>query len=167
MKNNKRTLDHARLASLLSYCHLTGDFTWNKKKGRCQKGEKAGAVNGVGYRLIQIDGVRYYAHRLAWLYVNGYMAEVIDHINGVRDDNRIVNLRPASYLTNSYNTSKNKGNTSGYRGVVWHKQRKKWVVQIKVGGKTRSFGLYDDINVAAEVAKQERKKLHGEFYAER
>lgn len=160
-------LTYLRLVSLLSYCSETGFFTWRVTRGCRRKGSKAGALNGCGYRMIQIDGVFYYEHRLAWLYINGEFPEIIDHINGIRNDNRIINLRDTNALGNSRNTQMLKSNTSGYRGVFWHKQRNKWSVQFRINGKSHAFGLFDDVHEAGAVANRERARLHGEFASKR
>ena len=162
----RRTLSHQRLKDQLTYLPSLGLFKWNERKGRCGKGDIAGAVNSNGYRIIQVDGVQYFAHRLAWFYVHGEMPDIIDHVNRDRCDNRLCNLRVADASQNSLNTPINKLNTSGHKGVIWHKQRGKWLVQLRVARKIYSFGLYVDINEAVAVAKKERKRLHGEFYTE-
>lgn len=91
-------IDAATLRSLLGYDPATGNFTR-------LNGVKAGGVNSLGYVQIRICGARYKAHRLAWLYVYGEWPKgFIDHINGIRDDNRIVNLRIATHKQNMANS---------------------------------------------------------------
>ena len=121
------------LRSVLDYDPITGVFTWcSRSSTKIKIGDKAGYINNLyGYRLIRVDGIKYGAHRLAWLYVHGSFPEnEIDHINGIRDDNRIVNLRAVDRQTNARNMKKRKNNTSGVTGVDWHKCKNKWRAQI-------------------------------------
>ena len=77
--------------------------------------------------------------------MNGYFPEYeIDHINGVRDDNRIVNLRHVSKVCNLQNCTKSKNNTSSFPGVCWHKAAKKWWAQAKVNNIGISLGYFND-----------------------
>ncbi len=106
----------------------------------------------------------YKVHRLIWLWMTGDWPEKdIDHINGVRDDNRWINLRLADDKRNQQNAKMPKTNTSGIKGVSWHKRDKKWLVNIKIGGKGYCFGAFDSIEFAELVAHEAREKYHGEF----
>jgi hypothetical protein len=89
--------------------------------------------------------------------------ESSDHINRQRFDNRRANLRPVSLEQNNMNRGKQKNNTSGYMGVSWHKQGKKWRVRFRADGKYRSLGLFDDKKEAALAYNEAAKKCHGEF----
>lgn len=94
-----------------------------KAEGGCRK--RCWKQNSLGYVQIKISGKLYHAHRLAWLYVYGYMPEKeIDHINRIRDDNRIANLREATSQLNSLNTGIYKNNTSGSKGIYYNKRAK-------------------------------------------
>src|SRR3954470_6742060 len=99
-------LDATRLRELLRYDPDTGDFIWTAKssaKARNVLGDRAGHIDSQGYRLIYIDGKRYRAHWLAWMYVHGYLPKLVDHKNGHRSDNRIANLREATVSLNAQN----------------------------------------------------------------
>ena len=96
-------LNQKRLKEVLTYDSETGIFVWRSKKSR-NKGKVAGHLRSDGYVAITVDSKLYRAHRLAWLYVHSYFPEHdIDHMNGVRDDNRLVNLREASRACNLQN----------------------------------------------------------------
>jgi hypothetical protein len=135
-----------RLRELLHYDPATGIFTWlARANSRVHGGDVAGSVNGRGYRQIGIDGRKYRAHRLAFLYMTGeWPVEQIDHINGVTVDNRWANLRPADQSLNNANTSRSKRNTSGYKGVSWHATKRKWKAEIGVNGRRRYLGYFSD-----------------------
>jgi hypothetical protein len=92
------------LKTLLDYCPDTGVFTWKvNKPPRAKAGEVAGYNNGSGYIKVSIHGVACYAHRLAFIWMNGESPNVVDHINGVRHDNRWVNLRSVQQKQNCSN----------------------------------------------------------------
>jgi hypothetical protein len=112
----KQELTQERLKELLHYDPETGIFTW-KKLRTGPKRSVAGSVTTKGYRSISVDGRPTLAHRLAWLYIHGCMpSKQIDHANGVRDDNRLVNLRDVDGCENSQNV-KRSAPSSGFTGV--------------------------------------------------
>jgi hypothetical protein len=102
-------------------------------------------TTGKGYVRIRVGGELFLAHRLVFLYCFGSMPdEEVDHINGVRNDNRLVNLRQVSRAENSKNKKTPKNNTSGHAGVYFDKQAKKWVAIIKVNRKNIYLGFYKE-----------------------
>ncbi|WP_054442372.1 HNH endonuclease signature motif containing protein, partial [Enterobacter cloacae] len=113
-----KKINQSTLKELLSYDEKTGVFTWIKKRQNVVVGRVAGHIDRLGYERITISGKIYLSHRLAWLYVHGYLPEKeIDHINRIRNDNRIANLREATSQLNSLNTGMYKNNTSGSKGI--------------------------------------------------
>ena len=139
--------------AVLHYNPETGVFT-NRidRNPRAPKGSVAGYINTIGYTIIQIGGRKLHAHRLAWLYMTGkWPAREIDHINRVRSDNRFANLRQATSTQNKHNTTDRVTNTSGHRGVTWHKHRQKWQAQISVAGVHRYLGLFDTVEEAVRA----------------
>ena len=110
--------------------------------------------------MIGIDGVLYKAHSLVWFYFNGtWPTKVIDHINGDTLDNRIENLRDVSHQQNSWNLQKAKCNSkSGYLGVDWKPDRKKWRAQIRINGAKKLLGYFDAVEDAS-AAYQDAKNL--------
>ena len=155
-------LTQERLKQILHYNPLTGNFTWKVRTAqRVKIGDVAGSVNSHGYMRIRIDGRECGAHRLAWLYVYGqFPPEQIDHINHDKVDNRIVNLRCVSDVENKRNKTKSKNNTSGVTGVNWHKPAQKWLVRIKVNGKTLYLGLTPDFDLAVAMRKAAERKYN-------
>ena len=132
------------LKELLYYDPISGVFTWLKpKQGR----KKSGSVGGgsAGYIEIHINGRKYQAHRLAWLYIYGVWPEhQIDHINHIVSDNAIGNLREATHQENGRNQSLNSRNTSGVCGVSWDNVYEKWLSQIGVNGRAINLGRFHD-----------------------
>lgn len=150
-----------RLRELLVYAPGSGVFTWRVQRGCRPQGSTAGTPDGKGYLLIRIDGTSYKAHRLAWLYVNGELPpDGIDHINRKKSDNRIANLRPATQIQNLQNQSISNRNTSGFQGVNWHSQRKKWRAEIAINKKKYHLGLFENISDAIFARNSAKKKLH-------
>lgn len=153
------------LKSILHYCPNSGVFTWIKRTGlRISVGDVAGSDTDRGYIRIRISGRRYMAHRLVWLYVHGEFPEnQIDHINGVTGDNSLVNLRTYTGSENIRNSTKRCDNTSGYKGVHWDKEKRKWRTQIGHGRKIIHLGRYKDIKDAAMAYNKKAVELFGEF----
>jgi len=116
----EKILTQNRLKELLEYNPETGLFIRKKTTAsNAQVGNIAGFLNKhTGYKSIHIDGKEYYCHRLAFLYMNGFLPEKqVDHINRIKDDNRWINLRNATSTENLQNTSLRKSNKSGEKGV--------------------------------------------------
>ncbi len=160
-----RQLTQDRLKEVLTYNPETGVFRWKAKPaGNVAVGSVAGTTNNKGYRYISVDSRRYRAHRLAWLYVHGkWPADQIDHIDGKRGNNRIANLREATNTQNQQNRGVSKSNTSGFKGVVWNKQTRKWQATIRIWGRQIFLGSFDTIERAAAAYSAAAARHHGEF----
>lgn len=154
-------LNQERLMQFFAYNADTGVFTFKTRHGGVDIGQSAGSVCRRGYIYISIDGKKFAAHRLAWLYVYGeFPHNEVDHINRVKSDNRICNLRAVTRLENRQNITAYRNNTSGFKGVTWHKAGKKWCAQIQVSGKNRHLGLYKNIEDAKRSYIKAAAELH-------
>lgn len=126
-----------------------------------------GAKNSMGYGQLGVQGKTMYAHRYSWMKANGPIPNgaEIDHVCHTP---LCCNPRHLRIATREENTSHIKGaqknSRSGFRNV--YPRGSKWYVQIRSKGVIHSFGSYDSIEEASEVAHRERKKLHGEFFKE-
>lgn len=154
-----------RLKDLLSYDPETGIFRWVKRtSNRVNIGDIAGEIDDHGHRGIRIDSYRYRAHRLAWLWVYGRLPAddlQIDHINGERDDNRIVNLREVTGSINQQNRrGASKNSTTGVLGV--HPTKNGYRVRLKVNGKELVCGYFrkDQFEEAKAFALEMKRKHH-------
>lgn len=124
-------------------------------------GNVVGSLNSNGYLVASVNSKIYRVHRLIFMWHYGFMPEQVDHINGVRRDNHIENLRQATPSQNSQNrkaTSK-----SGFKGVHWHKQSSKWIASICINKKNVHLGSFVTKEDAAKVATNARKNIHGKF----
>lgn len=141
MFRNDLTAEYLR--KLLHYNPETGIFVWKIKPANCvQPGAIAGSIVTDGYLGISIKRVKYAAHRLAWLYVHGeWPKDQLDHINGVRKDNRISNLRESTQAENMQN-ARHKRNGQFSLGTSYHKAVKKWTATIKIKGDKKHLGCF-------------------------
>lgn len=153
-------LTQRELISLLEYDKETGVFTWKaSNSNRIANGKVAGSVNDKGYLDIRVNNKLYRAHRLAWMYEYGEMPRgVIDHINGVRTDNRIVNLRDVNQIINGLNRHVDVISSSGCRGVTWCHATKKWRAKIQIDGKSKHLGRFDIISDAADAYQKAKEE---------
>jgi hypothetical protein len=142
-----------RKVAEIMYDPLTGKF-WRE----------AGTLGATGYRQIWFQGQQHMEHRVAWfLHYGEWPKDQIDHINGVRDDNRICNLREATYSENQCNRKIPKNNKSGFKGVSWNPARKAWQVTIRYGGTNKNLGYFSTRERAAEMYDKAALKHHGKF----
>ncbi|RVN04088.1 HNH endonuclease [Sinorhizobium meliloti] len=135
---------------------------WNNKF----PGGQAGTAEERGYIILSLNGVILYAHRIIWAIIQGInlcdVPDEIDHKDLDKSNNRKNNLREAERWQNGSNRALQCNNTSGHKGVDWHKQGKSWRVRINVSGKEIQLGLYKNFDdaVAARLAAND---MHGEF----
>ncbi|APC46534.1 pathogenesis-related transcriptional factor and ERF protein [Alteromonas phage PB15] len=158
------------LRSILDYNPDTGVFTWLENANRSKAwntrwaGKVAGTQSVNGYMAITIkqqrERVRMYSHRLAFLYMEGEIPEQVDHINGVRSNNRWENLRAVDNFINSRNQKLRNTNTSGYNGVYWCKRRNLWYVRIGLNGKNLHGGYFEKKIDAVEARNKLDVKLN-------
>lgn len=142
-------IDLEKLKSILRYDPETGRFFWVAKHSKkVVIGRQAGGLNAAGYVVIGIDGVNHYAHRLAWFYMTGEWAPQIDHRDRKKANNRWRNLRAATSQQNILNAKLASHNTSGFKGVSWHKAAGKWSAYIILDGKKKHLGLHPSAEAA-------------------
>lgn len=156
-----KNLTAERLRELLTYAPETGVFKWNAGgKGRRLDRVAGGLHPTLGYWYIGVDRVKYPSHRVAWLYMTGKWPEhEIDHINGVRSDNRWANLRAATKSQNMQNVRKQRDRKSQYLGVSRH-SCDRWVAYITVDGKRKHLGLFRAEKEAYEAHLRAKRELH-------
>jgi len=160
MAEKYSTLTQERLKELLHYDPLTGLFTRKCTRGNSRSGSTIGGHSCHGYRMVEIDGRKYGLHRMAWLYCYNDLPDChIDHINGIRHDNRIENLRKATKSENLQNQRKpSSNNKSGFLGVSKHGN--KWRATITYGGTFHRLGAFKTPEEAHAAYISEKRKHH-------
>ena len=170
----KSNIDHAYeyISSRISYNPETGSLTWLSRSGDDHgtkvfnaryAGKECGRIGNHGYiRItIKVNGANHYvsAHRAAWFCMYGRCPDgEIDHINGVKTDNRISNLRDVTGSTNQRNRRMCATNTSGVTGVHWCKRKSKWRAEVWTKRKQNYLGMFDSIDDAAAAVLSFREK---------
>lgn len=161
-------LTQAEVRQILNYDPDTGVFLWKRREdvGAKWNGKWAGKVAGhssvKGHVVIMVNKQRYFAHRLAWVYATGeYPDGDIDHKNGVKNDNRLCNLRPATRTQNITNSPVRKDSSTGVKGVYRH--RGKFVAQTRKNGQHYYIGAFKTLEDAKAAHADFYEKLHGEF----
>lgn len=160
-------LSAARAREVLDYDPLTGVFTRKVRLAqRHQVGDRADFIVSSGqlkgYRRVSVDGKRYLAHRVAWLFVHGdWPAKLIDHKNGVKSDNSIGNLRQADHRMNNENQrSPRADGSSGFLGVHWSTQASKWHAKLWTKGRSIHVGYFDNVEEAYAAYVAAKRKIH-------
>lgn len=168
------TMDHQIdtefLRSVLDYNPITGTFVWRHRadmppnRNARFAGALAGSNDAYGYRRISINNCAFLAHRLAWQIFHG-SAPIgeIDHKNRIKDDNRIGNLRLATHSQNQCNSGKYRNNTSGFKGVNFHRRAQKWRAYIQVDGRLKHLGYFRTPELAHVAYCNAAAEQHGEF----
>lgn len=159
--------------SLFSYDPEIGSLRWRERErswfrsdAACKRwntmfaGKPAGYVNPQGYLAVMFNGVGYQGHRIIWAIVYGEEANQVDHINGVRSDNRICNFRSTSVAGNAQNRCRRLDNASGVMGVCWHRGTRKWVARIGGGPSVIHLGSFVDL-ADAIAARRAAEVEHG------
>ena len=157
-------ITQAELQYLLLYNPDTGIFTRRVDRSkRWKAGEIAGHENNRGYWLIKINRIRYRAHRLSWLYMTGSFPDGgLDHINGIKTDNRFINLRLATDSQNQYNSKLSRKKIIRIKGVS--KNGNGYLARATIDRKYHYLGFYKTAKEAGKAYQKFVKEHHGEFY---
>ena len=153
-----------QLRELFDLDYVTGVLRWRVgPTSRVKAGSVAGGNNQDGYPVVTVNRKKIKAHRIVFAIVNGYFPEQVDHINGVRDDNRPANLRAATQLQNNQNRRTREDSSSGIKGVCWNSRASKWEARVRANGKNNYLGLFYDVVEAKKVVCAFREQNHKEF----
>lgn len=163
-RNGSPGLTIERLREVLDYEPETGVLRWRVSLGgKGVAGERAGTISVHGHRIVSIDGKKYRAARLCWMHIHGAMpANLIDHKNRVRDDDRLDNLREATYSGNARNVGA-KSPSSGLKGAYREMGKSKFFSCIRADGGNIYLGTFDTAEAAHSAYAEASAKFHGEF----
>jgi hypothetical protein len=167
-------LTQEELKQLFHYDLETGIFkvvdTYTKGMRRGNSAFYAGKIIGIsdklGYLSVNLSGRNYRLHRLAFLYVQGNIPKVVDHINGNPSDNRWVNLRACTQGENRRNQRLDRRNKTGFKGVHFNKEVGKFRAYIRHNYKRTYLGFFDSAEEAYAAYCKSARELHGEFFSE-
>lgn len=152
------------LKSLLRYEPDTGLIYWVAKGKGMIKKKAAGTKLHSGYLGICIGPKRWQAHRIAWaLHTGSWPKDQIDHINGIKTDNRACNLREATNSQNGKNLKLSKANKTGVAGVCWSERYQNYRVYIKVDHKQKYLGTFKNFDDAVKARHKAEDKYFGEW----
>jgi hypothetical protein len=153
-------LSAERLRDLLHYDPETGVFTWREWRGGPAKAGQTAGTKSNGYVILSVDHSRYRANRLAFLYMTGEWPKgVVDHINGVRDDDRWINLRDVPFRWNIQNVSRARSNSSSGALGVW-KRNGMFIACIRVDGRRFHLGTFSTLEMASDAYLIGKTALH-------
>ena len=149
-----------RFKESYSYDPETGIITRRKNLGSYKAGGSLGSVNSMGYLLMRFEGKSHKIHRLAWAIQTGAFPDgEVDHINGIKTDNRFSNLRVVTKQVNQQNRHGPQANSkTGFLGVK--PLGKKFLATIKVDKKPVYLGVFETAEVAYEVYLSAKRVLH-------
>lgn len=158
-------ITHEELIYKVSYNPETGLFFWNHNFGsRAAAGEVIGSDDMHGYKTVRLNKKSYKLHRLAWFYVNAEWPKGdIDHINGMRSDNRISNLRDVTRKINLENRTVSSKNACGLYGVYYDKRKKKYYSAISQNNKKIHLGMFETPEAAHAAYLQAKINSHAGF----
>ena len=160
-KEEKSALTAEWLRANMVYEPETGVFLWRVRGPGRMMGKVLGTTVWPGYRSMKVDGVLYYAHRLAWLYVHGeWPSASIDHRDGNKGNNAISNLRIATHSQNAAG-KKTARRVAPARGVMPHGVG--FVARLYHGGKRHYLGYHSTLEAAKAAYEAKAKEIHGEF----
>jgi hypothetical protein len=130
-------------------------YTYNPISGKVYGiyGKEITGKDKEGYITINNSKFRLRSHQFAWYWVNKKIVDCLDHINGVRYDNKIENLRAVTKQQNSFNRKT-------VKGYYWSKQKNKWYTNIVLNGKRIHLGFFDTKEKAKETYIITKEKLH-------
>lgn len=166
----RRIPTQQQLMELFHYDPITGVFTHLQSRGKGRAGGSVGKLSKLGYIEMRVMNRLFRAHQLAYLYMTGEMVEKpfsIDHINGIRSDNRWSNLRKATQTEQVWNTTARKKCQSGLKGAWPCKTTGRWQSILVDGPRRIWLGRFDTAQQAHEAWIRAARELRGDEWVQR
>lgn len=161
---SRNPINVEQVLATFAYDEVAGILVWSPSAHCCgRRGKPAGKITKQGYVCVRWFGRRYMAHRLLWALLKGECPEVVDHINGIRNDNRIENLRAASDQINNQNRrSPTHNSVTGFLGVTLCKTSAKnpFIASIKLAGVRHYLGGFPTAEQAHAAYIDGKRRLH-------
>ena len=154
-------LSQEHLNSIFEY--KDGSLFYKKSCGTMKSGSKAGPSKPDGRIQVKVDGKLYLLHRIIFAMHNGYLPEMVDHIDGNNTNNRIENLRAATHEQNSWNAKARQDNVVGIKNISYNKKYGSWTVRVQANNIRKYIGSYKSLDEAKGIAMAYRNKYHKEF----
>ena len=155
--------DYDELHRIFDYNPETGLLKTKVSRRRTKIGDEPGFVNNLGYKVVKIDYLAYFSHRIIYKMMTGTDPIGVDHINGVRDDNRWCNLRECTQQQNTYNKVINPQNKIGTKCISKVNRKNPYRVRVRVNGIRINVGSFKTLEQAEQAYKEFVDKHHGEF----
>jgi hypothetical protein len=148
------------------FVYAEGTLYHKNSVGNLLAGSVAGTLHHSGYLRVRVAGISKSVHSIIWMLHFGEIPEgyEIDHIDGIKTNNLISNLRLATRQENCANRAKPITNKSGYKGVSLHKKSGKWIAQISIDGKRNTIGYYNTAEEAHNAYCEVSALIYGEFH---
>lgn len=162
----KDPISHEKLLELFDYDAETGELVRRcnvRGLGLNRKGDRPRHKGPNGYAAVGADVKKYLYHRLVWFWHHNEWPEVIDHIDGDKQNNRIENLRACTQSQNLCNVQIPSDNKSGFKGVSIHIPTGKWRARCGLHKVQHNLGIFDTPGQAAEAVRAFRESLHGSY----
>ena len=157
-------ISHDQLLAEFSYDAETGTFTRLIRSGHTHPGPVNNVPGFHGYVYLSIHNRKYTVHRLAWFYMTRKWPKEVDHINGLKADNRFCNLRIATRAQNEANKRVRRDSQTGVKGVTWDPYMEMWFAYITINYKMKNLGRYERFEDAVAVRTKAARERDGEFF---
>lgn len=160
-------LTYERAKEVFTYDPETGILYRKLSRGKPRKPRPVIVPDKQGYLVVCVDSKHQKVHRIVWLMEYGFWPKGnIDHIDGNRTNNKLSNLRDVTFEQNAHNATLRKDNTSGFKGVHFHRNHNKWVARVHTKGRSIHLGCFLTPEEAHLAYCEAAAKYFGEHFCD-